>query len=119
MRRSTESRASGAMLLAKSRNPGNYKDHPLASLKILIAAITVAIHTTAIAHAETPESSTHRIAIAYEQPKNPAHERLRDLLVDARVLEQVQEILSAFRLPKMLPISIEGCDGDSDARFLY
>jgi hypothetical protein len=80
---------------------------------IILSAPTAAIAQTA------PESHTHRIVIAYEAPKNPAHERLRDLLVQARVLEQVQEILSAFRLPKPLPISIEGCDGESDARYLY
>jgi hypothetical protein len=87
------------------------------SLKILITAIILS--TPAAALAQAPESSTHRIVIAYETPKNPAHERLRDLLVQARVLEQVQEILSAFRLPKPLPISLEGCDGEADARYLY
>jgi hypothetical protein len=90
----------------------------VASLKIIIAAIALAM-PTAVAAETSPASSTHRIVIAYEAPKNPAHERLRDLLVEARVLEQVQEILSAFRLPKPLPISIEGCDGESDARYLY
>ena len=65
------------------------------------------MHAAAAAETATLQSSTHQIAIAYEKPKNPAHERLRDLLVQARVLEQVQEILSPFRLPKPLPISIE------------
>lgn len=74
---------------------------------------------SAAAAGPTTGSSTHQIAIAYKQPSNPAHGRLRDVLVEARVLEQVQEILSPFRLPKALPISIEGCDGDSDARYLY
>lgn len=114
----------------------------MTALKILIVAITTAIHTAAVAQtvgsltdrpetsgpetpgaetlsSEAPGSKTHRIAISYEQPDNQAHNRLRDLLVEARVLEQVQEILSAFRLPKVLPISIESCDGESDARYLY
>jgi hypothetical protein len=91
----------------------------VASLKIIIAA-AIALAVPAAAGAETlPESKTHQIVIAYEAPKNPAHERLRELLMQARVLEQVQEILSPFRLPKRLPISIEGCDGESDARYLY
>src|SRR5262245_10849542 len=76
------------------------------------------MHGAAVAQVPS-DSSTHRIIISYEQPKNPSHARLRDLLVEARVLEQVQEILSAFRLPKQLPISIEGCDGESDSRYLY
>lgn len=83
-----------------------------------MAAITLA--TTAAAAAETaPELRTHQIDIAYAEPKNPAHQRLRDLLIQARVLEQVQEILSPFRLPQRLPISIEGCDGELEARYLY
>jgi hypothetical protein len=90
----------------------------VASLKTLIAAIILSAATAAPAQT-TPEPHTGQIVISYEKPKNPAHERLRDLLIEARVLEQVQEILGAFRLPKPLPISIEGCDGESDARFLY
>ncbi|MPZ41579.1 MAG: hypothetical protein GEU95_26745 [Rhizobiales bacterium] len=89
-----------------------------ASLKVIVPAITLAMLAAAVAEI-TPQSSTHRIAIAYETPTNPAHDRLYDLLVEARVLEQIQEILSPFRLPKPLPISIEGCDGESDARYLY
>src|SRR5262249_4197742 len=90
-----------------------------ASLKIIIAAAITLTSLTAAVAETTRQSSTHRIAIAYEKPKDPAHDRLRDLLVEARVLEKVQEILSPFRLPKMLPISLESCDGESDARYLY
>lgn len=89
-----------------------------AFLKIIVAAMTLAAPTAAVAET-SPQSSTHRIAIAYKKPKNPAHDRLHEVLVDAQVLEQVQEILSSFRLPKLLPISLESCDGESDARYLY
>jgi hypothetical protein len=92
------------------------------SLKAITAAIVLATAATAAAESalETPAPlQTHRIDITYEAPKNPAHQRLRDLLIQARVLEQVQEILSPFRLPQRLPISIEGCDGELDARYLY
>jgi Putative metallopeptidase len=89
-----------------------------------LAMLTLAMLTAAVAEPTTEsgtptESRTHQIAIAYEMPKNPAHEGLHDLLVNARVLEQVQEILSAFRLKKLLPISIESCDGEADARYVY
>ena len=90
-----------------------------ASLQVIVAAITLALHTAAAAETATLPSSTRQIAIAYEKPKNPVHERLHDFLVEARVLEQVQEILSPFRLPKRLPISIESCDGELDARYVY
>jgi hypothetical protein len=90
----------------------------IAALKAIVAGFTLAMLTAATAETSLP-SNTHRIAIAYEKPDNPAHDRLRDLLVEARVLEQVQEILGVFRLPKVLPISIESCDGESDARYLY
>jgi len=90
-----------------------------ASLQVIVAAITLATATAAAAETATLPSSTHQIAIAYEKPKNAAHEHLHDFLVQARVLEQVQEILSPFRLPKRVPISIESCDGESDARYVY
>jgi hypothetical protein len=89
-----------------------------ASLKVIVVAITLAMLTAAVAET-APQSNTHQIAIAYVRPTNPAHDRLHDLLVEARVLEQVQEILSPFRLPKLLTIRLEGCDGESDARYLY
>lgn len=88
------------------------------SLKVIVTAITVGMLTGTVA-ASPARQSTHRITVTYERPKDPAHERLRDLLMEAQVLEQVREILSPFRLPKPLPISIESCDGESDARYLY
>jgi len=94
------------------------KTSSAASLKVIVAAIALALLTAAFAETSL-KPGTHRISIAYEQPKNPAHEHLRNMLVEARVLEQVQEVLNAFRLPKVLPISIESCDGESDARYLY
>jgi hypothetical protein len=90
----------------------------VASLKVIVTAITLAM--LALAGAEsTPKAKTHQIVIAYDKPENPAHERLRALLMEARVLEQVQEVLSPFLLPKLLPISFESCEGESEARYLY
>jgi hypothetical protein len=94
------------------------KRRSVASRNAIAAAFTLATITTAVAET-TPAPSTNQIVIAYETPKDPAHSRLHDLLVAARVLEQVQEVLSPFRLPKSLPISFESCDGESDARYLY
>jgi hypothetical protein len=87
-------------------------------LKIIAAVVTLVMPTATVAKS-APASSTNQIMIVYEKPKDPAHDRLHDLLVAARVLEQVQEILSPFRLPKPLPISFESCGGESDARYLY
>ena len=89
-----------------------------ASLKVFVVVITLAMLTAAVAKT-THRSSTHQIAIAYVKPKNPAHDRLYDLLIKARLLEQVQEVLGPFRLPKLLTIRLEGCGGESDARYLY
>jgi hypothetical protein len=92
------------------------------SANVMVAATAVTMVTGSILETK-PQASTHQIAIAYGTPygtpKNPAHNSLHDLLVEARVLEQVQDILNSFRLPKRLPISIEGCDGDPDARYVY
>ena len=89
-----------------------------ASLKVMVTAITLAM--LALAGAEsTPKLRTHQIVIAYEKAEKPTHERLRNLLMEARVLEQVREVLSPFLLPKLLPISLESCGGEADARYLY
>ena len=77
---SLSSQSSGMMLLGQ---------------KVIVAAITLAMLTAAVAETN-PESSTDQVAIAYEKPKNPAHDGLHDLLIETRVLEQVQEILESI-----------------------
>jgi hypothetical protein len=60
-------------------------------------------------------SKSNRIRISYELPKQPEHEPLYGQLKERRVLERLQELLSPFRLPRTLKISLAGCDGEADA----
>jgi hypothetical protein len=57
----------------------------------------------------------HAIDIAYVTPKSPQHIPIYERLREKRVLEQLQGLLSPFRLPRRLTVKVEGCDGDSNA----
>jgi hypothetical protein len=53
-----------------------------------------------------------RIRIQYDPPKNPEHLQLYMRLMQNRVLETIQQMLSPLRLPKAgLVIKTMGCDG--------
>ena len=49
------------------------------------------------------------------RPKNPAHEEIYQRLKENRALEKLQVLLSPFRLPRTLQLSLAGCDGEADA----
>ena len=56
-----------------------------------------------------------RIQISYVPPKNSAHDALFQLLKERQVLEKFKGLLSALRLPRVLLLKVEGCDGESNA----
>lgn len=71
-----------------------------------------------LAPADAPKASageTRQIDVAYLPPKDPQHQPLYELLKDKRALEKLQEILSAFRLPRRVLLKVEGCDGVANA----
>jgi hypothetical protein len=57
------------------------------------------------------------ISIAYETPKNPAHQKVYELVKERRVLEILKGLLAPFRLPVDLEIKTVGCDGVANAFF--
>jgi hypothetical protein len=61
------------------------------------------------------EEKTGRIRIEYVPPKNPAHQQVYELIKQRQVLENLQKIFGAFRLPVELVIKTVGCDGVSNA----
>jgi hypothetical protein len=61
------------------------------------------------------DAQSKRISVEYEPPKNPAHQRLYEMLKEHRVLEKLQEIFSPFQLPIELTFKTVGCDGVSNA----
>jgi putative metallopeptidase DUF4344 len=60
-------------------------------------------------------SNSERIRIDYVPPENPAHAPVHKRLMEQRVLEQLQDLLSAFRLPKPLLLQLKGCKGVPNA----
>jgi hypothetical protein len=55
------------------------------------------------------------VSVSYVPPKDPAHQPIYEQLQKLRFLENLQEFLSPFRLPRMLLVKVEGCDGDANA----
>ena len=78
---------------------------------ILACAVLNVIASTVSASA----SNANQIDIKYVPPKEAEHEYIFDLLRERRALERLQELLSPFRLPRRLTISVVGCDGEADA----
>jgi hypothetical protein len=78
---------------------------------LAVAVIIVATHPgTALAI-----TRANRVSIDYVLPKEPAHQVIYQRLKESRVLERLQRFLSPFRLPRMLKVSLAGCDGEADA----
>ena len=57
----------------------------------------------------------NRVQISYVEPRNPAHQKVYELLKERRVLERLRAYLSPLRLPTTLILKADGCDGESDA----
>lgn len=63
----------------------------------------------------TPDAQANRIRVEYVAPTNPEHQKLYEMVKAHRVLEKLQEIFGAFRLPSDLLLRTVGCDGVSNA----
>lgn len=59
----------------------------------------------------------NRVSVSYVPPKNPAHQPIYEQLKELRFLENLQEFLSPFQLPRTLLVKAEGCDGDANASY--
>jgi hypothetical protein len=57
----------------------------------------------------------NRIEIEYSTPKTAAHENIYRLMRARKVLERFKEFLSPLRLPRVLLLRVEGCDGEINA----
>jgi Putative metallopeptidase len=65
--------------------------------------------------AQAAPAPASRVSVSYVPPKDPAHQPIYEQLQKLRFLENLQEFLSPFRLPRMLLVKVEGCDGDANA----
>jgi putative metallopeptidase DUF4344 len=81
-------------------------------LSFVLAIVSTAGDTVA---RESTALRTNRIEIKYVTPKNAAHEGIYRLLRERKVLERFREYLSPLRLPRVLVLKVEGCDGEENA----
>jgi Putative metallopeptidase len=81
--------------------------------RVLAAAVCATLSIAPAAAAADAQAG--RIQIEYQQPGNPAHQPLYELIKQRRVLEKLQEIFGPFRLPMELTIRTIGCDGRANA----
>ena len=72
----------------------------------------------ALANQSIAEVETKRILIEYEEPKNPAHQSLYDMLKEHHALEKLQEVFSPFKFPMNVTIKTVGCDGHANAWYV-
>jgi len=85
-------------------------------MKISIAsAVANAILVTAMATTAFAASKVNRVSVRYVPPKNPVHQEIYTDLKQRGALEKLQKLLSPFRLPRTLRISLAECDGEADA----
>jgi hypothetical protein len=83
----------------------------------VIAALSFAAPASAQLAFDDPKLKTNQFDIQYVEPKNPAHIPLYEMQKKNRVLEELQEMLSPFRLPQRIMIKTEGCDGVVNSYF--
>jgi hypothetical protein len=64
-----------------------------------------------------PPPPQGRVHVVYEEPKDPALARIRDMVMERHGLERFSEILSPFRLPEDVYVRAVSCDGVPNAYF--
>jgi hypothetical protein len=82
---------------------------------VLTLAVASMLVATTMATAVFADSQTNRVEIRYEPPKDPQHGQIYEELKGRRPLEKLQKFLSPYRLPRILRVTLEGCDGEADA----
>ncbi len=85
---------------------------------ILVLAVSGMILITALAMNACTEKKTNQVSVNYVLPKNPAYHHIYKLLKEKdHTLNKLQGILSPFRLPWTLEISLAECGGEADAMY--
>ena len=82
---------------------------------IALIVVCAALLSAQVVAKKTPVLMPNRVQISYVEPRNPAHQKVYELLKERRVLERVRAHLSPLRLPTTLILKADGCDGESDA----
>jgi len=88
------------------------KENVMRALLVLVITWTgLAPEIVTTAQAAPP----NRVNVSYVPPKNPAHQPIYEQLKKIRFLERLRQFLTPFRLPRVLLVKVEGCDGDANA----
>lgn len=58
---------------------------------------------------------TDQIRGQYVAPKDPGHQAIQAALRERRALERLRELLSPLRLPRILTLKVDNCDGVANA----
>ena len=85
--------------------------------KLFALSLALAVVSTfgaAVAQKST-ELRPNRIQIEYLIPKNADLDNVYRLMRERKVLERFREFLSPLRLPRVLLLKVEGCDGETNA----
>ncbi len=88
---------------------------PSGRLLMALASIAAAFAPLAGEALASTDAQPNRIRIEYVPPTNPEHQGIYEMVKERRVLEKMQEIYGAFRLPFDLTMRTVGCDGVSNA----
>src|SRR5688572_9537136 len=80
-------------------------------------ALAAVLGTSPIAAAlpAAADAQPNRIRIEYVAPKSPEHQAIFEMAKERRVLEKLQEMYGAFKLPVDLVVRTVSCDGVSNA----
>jgi hypothetical protein len=90
------------------------------AIAILLVSIGL-VAFSAPAEAQKQKKSslrTDQVRGEYVPPKDEKYKAIYDALREARVLEQLRDLLSPLRLPRRLTLKIEGCDGVANAYYV-
>ncbi|HXZ92095.1 MAG TPA: DUF4344 domain-containing metallopeptidase [Burkholderiales bacterium] len=84
-----------------------------AVLSLLVAALVFG--SSAIAATKVAPGRPGKVSIEYVAPEDPKHEELYKLLKKRQILEQMQMVLSPFRLNFSITVILKGCKGVRNA----
>lgn len=83
-------------------------------LMIALGALVWCSSATAVEQKVAP-GRPGKILIEYVPPEDPKHEALYKFLKERQLLEQIQMVLSPFKLPRNITLRLKGCKGVRNA----
>jgi hypothetical protein len=82
---------------------------------LVVALIGLAVMATPAVAKKPWPLCTDQVRAHYSPPKDPKHQTIDAALRERRVLERLRELLSPLRLPRILTVKVESCEGIANA----